>query len=194
MESEKEKMVFPPPPDYYQEFTTPDKYDPPKLSILNKFDRFTTFGNEFSTKELNVSYNPVNISDKMKKFKMSNLDFFNEIQNKDSLNINCDNFTFNVIEELEKEIKYLKTRYKRLLQDMNENIKKAPSKIEVIGVCIQKINFYLIALRRKAILKKAIDFYNKGIDDCVETSTKIDEGIKNLTKYIEENLKNFKNN
>ena len=192
MESEKEKMVFPPPPDCYREFDTPNKYSPPKLSILNKFDRFKVFGNEFTTKDLNISFNPVNMSDKMKKFKMSNKDFFFKIQNKDSLNLNADNFNFNIIEELEKEIHYLKSRYKRLLQDINENINKAPSKMEVIAVCIQKINFYLIALRRKAVLKRAIDFYKKGIEDCEETSKKVDEGIKNFTKYVEENIQEFK--
>ena len=193
MESEKEKLVFPPPPDYYKEFTTPDKYSPPNLSVLNKLDKFTTFGNEYSTRDINISYNPVDIKYISKKIakvsKMSNNEFFDEIQKKDSSNINCDNF--NVIEELEKEIEFLRGRYKRLLTDITTNIEKAPKKMNLIAVCLQKINFYLISLRRKAILQKTIDFYNKEIEGCEETSNKVDEGIKNFRDYLEQGLEEF---
>ena len=193
MENEKEKLLFPPPPDYYKEFIIHEQYAPPKLSSLNKIDKFTTFGNEYSTKDINISYNPVNIKDINKKLvqtsNMSNNEFFRDIQNKE-LNINCDNF--DVIEELKKEILFLKARYKRLLTDISQNINKAPNKIKLIGVCIQKINFYLIALRKKAVLQKTIDFYNKGIDDCEETSKQVDEGIKNFRNYLEEGLEEFK--
>ena len=194
MENEKEKLEFPPPPDYYKEFTSPDKYSPPKLSTLNKLDKFITFGNVYSTKDLNISYNPVDISGIGKKLaqstKMSNYEFFKEIKNKSSSNINCDNI--NIIEELQKEIEFLRERYKLLLNDIAENINKAPNKLKLIGVCIQKINFYLIALRRKAILQKTIKFYNDAIDDSEETSKKVDEGINNFRNYLKEGLEKLK--
>ena len=193
MESEKEKLSFPPPPDYYKEFTNPNKYSPPKLSILNKLDKFPTFENVYSVKDINISYNPVNISNIGKKLakaeNMSNNKFFREIegQNKDSTNINCDKF--NIIEELEKEILFLRKEYKQLLSDISKDIKK--TKVQLIGVSIQKINFYIIALRRKAILQKTIDFFNKEINDCEETSKKVDEGIKNFYNYLDENYEKF---
>ena len=193
MESEKEKLSFPPPPDYYKEFTTPNKYLPPKLSSLNKLDKFTTFGNVYNVKDINISYNPVNIGNIGKKLakaeNMSNNKFFREIEglNKDSSNINCDKF--NIIEELEKEILFLRKEYKQLLSDITKDINK--TKVKLIGVSIQKINFYIIALRRKAILQRTIDFFNKEINDCEETSKKVDEGIKNFYNYLDENLEEF---
>ena len=192
MENEKEKLVYPPPPDYYKEFTSPDKYSPPQLSALNQLDTFITFGNTYSTQDLNISYNPVEISTISKKMGksegMSNNKFFREIENKDTLNINCDNF--NVIEELEKEIIFLRKQYKKLLSDISDDITK--SQIKLIGISIQKINFYLISLRRKSILQKTIDFYNKEIDDCEQTSNKAEEGLKKFYNYLEENLEEFK--
>ena len=192
MENEKEKLVYPPPPDYYKEFTSPDKYSPPQLSALNQLDTFITFGNIYSTQDLNISYNPVEISTISKKMGksegMSNNKFFREIENKDTLNINCDNF--NVIEELEKEIIFLRKQYKKLLSNISDDITK--SQIKLIGISIQKINFYLISLRRKSILQKTIDFYNKEIDDCEQTSNKAEEGLKKFYNYLEENLEEFK--
>ena len=192
MENEKEKLVYPPPPDYYKEFTSPDKYSPPQLSALNQLDTFITFGNTYSTQDLNISYNPVEISTISKKMGksegMSNNKFFREIENKDTLNINCDNF--NVIEELEKEIIFLRKQYKKLLSNISDDITK--SQIKLIGISIQKINFYLISLRRKSILQKTIDFYNKEIDDCEQTSNKAEEGLKKFYNYLEENLEEFK--
>ena len=191
MESEKEKMSFPPPPDYYKELTSPDKFLPPKLSILEKLDKITVFENIYSTKDINISYNPVNINTISKKLakeaEMSNNKFFRNIQNKDSLSINCE--SFNVIEQLEKEIIFLRSQYKKLLSDISKDINNAHTKL--IAISLQKIHFYLIALRRKSILQKTIDFYNNQIKDCEETSEKAEEGIKNFYNYLNENLEKF---
>ena len=191
MESEKEKMSFPPPPDYYKEFTSPDKFLPPKLSILEKLDKITVFENIYNTKDINISYNPVNINTISKKLakeaEMSNNKFFRNIQNKDSLSINCE--SFNVIEQLEKEIIFLRSQYKKLLSDISKDINNAHTKL--IAISLQKIHFYLIALRRKSILQKTIDFYNNQIKDCEETSEKAEEGIKNFYNYLNENLEKF---
>ena len=67
MESDKQKQKFPPPPDYFKDFTTPDKYSPPKLSILNKMEKLIIFGSESKTDKINISYNPLNVDDVGKK-------------------------------------------------------------------------------------------------------------------------------
>ena len=56
MESDKQKQEYPPPPDYFKEFTSPNKYSPPKLSYLDKMDKLMTFGSEYSTQKINNKF------------------------------------------------------------------------------------------------------------------------------------------
>ena len=188
---ENNEKIFPPPPEYYKEFTSPNKYEPPKLSLL-KIDEFVSFGNKYYMNELNISYNPVNIKDIKQKLskETTNNQFFNKIQNSNPLNINCEHL--NVIESLEKEIIFLRTSYKNLLQGISNNINFGPNRVQLIGLSLQKIHFYLIALRKKAILQRTINFYLKGIQDCEETSKQVDEAKKDLRNYLEEGLRQFK--
>ena len=191
MESDKEKQIFPPPPDYFKEFTSPNKYSPPKLSYINKMDKLITFGSEYATKEMNISYNPINIDtvgDKLlKASKARNVDLFRSIKNDIDKSLSSDSFK-NLIDEIEKEIYFLKSRYEKILEDIGKDIKKAGNrnKIALIGLTLQKINFYLIALRRKAVLKKTIDFYEKEIQDCEKTSNNVENNIKNFRIYLED--------
>ena len=203
MESDKQKQKYPPPPDYFKEFTSPNIYSPPKISCLNKLDKLIIFGSEYSTKKINISYNPVNVPnisnvkdnmDKLlKESKARNIELFRNIKKESDVNINSDNMKLNIIEELEKEIIFLKKRYERLLEDISKNINKAgnKNKMTLIGITMQKINFYLIALRRKAILKKTIDSYEKQIEDCKKTSETFENNKKNFRKYLEEESKNL---
>ena len=189
METDKEKQQYPPPPDYFKEFTTPDKYLPPKLSSLERIDKFITFGCEYSTKKLNISYNPVNLqsvgSKLLKASKTRNREKFQSLEKKSELEIDIDSLNLNIIDELEKEIIFLRSRYKQMLIDITKNIYKAKDKTSLIGLTIQKINFYLIALRRKAILKKTIDFYNNEIKDCEKTIETVVNNIDNFRKFLE---------
>ena len=195
MESDKQKQEYPPPPDYFKEFTSPNKYSPPKLSYLDKMDKLITFGSEYSTKLMNISYNPINVQNVgeklLKESKSRNVELFKAIRNESDININSDNYKLNIIDEIEKEILFLKKRYERILEDITKNINKAGNrnKIALIGFTLQKINFYLIALRRRAILKKTIDFYNKQIQDCEKTIETADNNIKNFRKYLIEESK-----
>ena len=197
MESDKQKQEYPPPPDYFKEFTSPNKYSPPKLSYLDKMDKLITFGSEYSTKLMNISYNPINVQNVgeklLKESKSRNVELFKAIRNESDININSDNYILNIIDEIEKEILFLKKRYERILEDITKNINKAGNrnKIALIGFTLQKINFYLIALRRKAILKKTIDFYTKEIEDCKKTCEKVEINKKNFRKYLEEESKNL---
>ena len=195
MESDKEKQIFPPPPDYFKEFTSPDKYLPPKLSAINKINKLIVFGSEYKINEMNISYNPLNIQNVGKKLieqaKPPNIDIFQKIKIDSDTDINSDELKLNLIDALESEIIFLKKRYERVIEDITKNINKAgnKNKIALIGLTLQKITFYLIALRRKAILQKTIDFYTKEIQDCQNTKENVENNIKNFTKYLEEERK-----
>ena len=199
MESDKQKQKFPPPPDYFKDFTTPDKYSPPKLSILNKMEKLITFGSESKTDKINISYNPLNVDDVGKKLleqaKPPNIEKFKNLKIDGDTEINSDQLNLNIVDEIENEILFLRKRYERILEDIIKNVGKAGNrnKIALIGLTFQKINFYLIALRRKAILKKTIDFYKKEIEDCKKTSENVDNNLKNFRKYLDEDIKNYPN-
>ena len=193
---DKEKLLFPPPPDYYKEFSTPNKYDPPNISCLEKLDTFSSFGNQYNLKEINISYNPVEISilknlnqNYLKKVKLSNNEFFESIQNKVS-DINCDNF--NIVDELEKEIKFLKDRYKCLLSAITRNVQRAELHNCLIKLSLQKINFYLAALRKKSVIQKTIDYFNKDAENNDKVSEQINNGLINFRDYLKEGLEEFK--
>ena len=192
MESDKIKQQYPPPPDYFKEFTSPNKYFPPKLSCLDKMDKLIIFGSEYSTKEMNISYNPTNVDnvgDKLlKESKARNIMLFKNLKGESDISINSDDLQLNIIDEIGNEITFLKKRYERILEDLTKNVNKAgnTNKLALIGLTLQKINFYLIALRRKAVLKKTIEFYENEIQDCQKTSENIKNNINNFKKYIED--------
>ena len=192
MESDKIKQQYPPPPDYFKEFTSPNKYLPPKLSCLGKMDKLIIFGSEYSTKEMNISYNPTNVDnvgDKLlKESKARNIMLFKNLKGESDISINSDDLQLNIIDEIGNEITFLKKRYERILEDLTKNVNKAgnTNKLALIGLTLQKINFYLIALRRKAVLKKTIEFYENEIQDCQKTSENIKNNINNFKKYIED--------
>ena len=195
MESDKMKQEYPPPPDYFKEFTSPNKYLPPKLSSINKMDKLLVFGSESKIKDINISFNPVNVQNigekLIKQAKPENIELFKNLKYDSDTEISLAIQKLNIVDEIEKEIIFLKKRYERVLEDITKNINKAGnvSKIALIGMTLQKINFYLIALRRRAILKKTIDFYNKQIRDCEKTIETADNNIKNFRKYLIEESK-----
>ena len=195
MESEKMKQEYPPPPEYFKEFTSPNKYLPPKLSSIKQMNQLVVFGSENNINELNISYNTINsqnIGDKLlKQAKPPNIELFKNLKFDSENDINKAIQKLNIIDEIENEIIFLRKRYERVLEDITKNINKAGnlSKITLIGMTLQKINFYLIVLRRKAILKKTIDFYKKQIQDCEDTKDKVDNNIRDFRKYLEEEIK-----
>ena len=195
MESDKMKQEYPPPPDYFKEFTSPNKYLPPKLSSINKMDKLLVFGSESKIKDINISFNPVNVQNigekLIKQAKPENIELFKNLKYDSDTEISLAIQKLNIVDEIEKEIIFLKKRYERVLEDITKNINKAGnvSKIALIGMTLQKINFYLIALRRRAILKKTIDFYNEQIQDCEKTIETADNNIKNFRKYLIEESK-----
>ena len=118
MESDKQKQKFPPPPDYFKEFTTPDKYSPPKLYILNKMEKLIIFGSESKTDKINISYNPLNVDDVGKKLleqaKPPNIEKFKNLKIDGDTEINSDQLNLNIVDEIENEILFLRKRYERI--------------------------------------------------------------------------------
>ena len=49
----------------------------------------------------------------------------------------------------------------------------------------------MISLRRKAVLKKTIDFYNNEIKNCEKTTETAENNIKNFRKLLEDEIKEF---
>ena len=188
MESDKNKQEYPPPPDYFKEFTSPNKYLPPKLSSIQKMNKLVVFGSEYSINDINISYNPINVKNVGEKLikasKPPNIELFQNLKFDSDEDINLAIQKLNIIDEIENEIKFLRKRYERVLEDIATNVNKAGNlnKITLIGMTLQKINFYLIALRRKAILKKTIDFYSKQIKDCEDTKDKVDNNRRDFRK------------
>ena len=84
MESDKMKQEYPPPPDYFKEFTSPNKYLPPKLSSINKMDKLLVFGSESIIKDINISFNPVNVQNigekLIKQAKPENIELFKNLK------------------------------------------------------------------------------------------------------------------
>lgn len=191
---------FPKPPEYYKEFKSPDSFQPPNLNYLNKINCFQTFGHNYKLNDLNISFNPVEINclKKLSKKKLENVtmynnNFFEEISDKKiSLNnVNCD--SFNIVEELENEIKFLRERYKCLLNDICKGIDKYNFNCTLIKLSIQKINFYLIALRKKSAIKQTIDYFEKQIQDNNQVTRQISTNIQNCKDSIEAKLNELKN-
>ena len=158
-------------------------------------DKLLVFGSESIIKDINISFNPVNVQNigekLIKQAKPENIELFKNLKYDSDTEISLAIQKLNIVDEIEKEIIFLKKRYERVLEDITKNINKAGnvSKIALIGMTLQKINFYLIALRRRAILKKTIDFYNKQIQDCEKTIETADNNIKNFRKYLIEESK-----
>ena len=158
-------------------------------------NKLVVFGSEYSINDINISFNPINVKNVGEKLikasKPPNIELFQNLKFDSDEDINLAIQKLNIIDEIENEIKFLRKRYERVLEDIATNVNKAGNlnKITLIGMTLQKINFYLIALRRKAILKKTIDFYSKQIKDCEDTKDKVDNNIRDFRKYLEEEIK-----
>jgi len=183
---------FPFPPKYYKEFDTEFKYKSPDFRIIQKLDKFKTFGIEYnnSNKQIDnilftidnsyvTKFPKFNEYIKKEKITIPNKNYFKNLNIIDNLNNNNIN-QINAINELEKEIKFLKERYKKMIENISKNIEYSQYESILIKMSYQKIFFYLRLLKKKQILNETIKYFNKEI----EKNTKIE-------KQLEENLNNF---
>ena len=183
---------FPFPPKYYKEFDTEFKYKSPDLRILQKLDKFKTFGTEYNNNNKQIDNFLFTIDNsfiakfpkfkdyiKNKKITIPNENYFKNLNSID--NLNNDNVNqINAINELEKEINFLKERYKSMIENISKNIEYSQYESNLIKMSYQKIFFYLRLLKKKQILNETIKYFHKEI-----------EKNEKIEKQLKENLNNF---
>lgn len=175
-ESKNTTAKFPPPPKHYKLFETPNSISPPSTSTLNKLTSFKTFGVEYKIKDVNNFFNQVEVhqlletipQDYLNTLSISNQLFFqnlndNIVANQNFLKINSDDLNFNIIKELENEIRFVKERYKSLLVNVTKRIDYCQYDSNLIKLSFQKIFFYLSLLKKKKILNDITAYFDNEI-------------------------------
>ena len=193
---------FPFPPKYYKEFDTEFKYKSPDLRILQKLDKFKTFGTEFNNNKQidNFLFTIDNSFLRKPKFKeyVKNINIPNEnyFKNLNSIdNLNSDNINqINAINELEKEIKFLKERYKIMIENISKNIEYSQYESNLIKMSYQKIFFYLRLLKKKQILNETIKYFHKEIEKNEKIEKQLKENLNNFHLILKNTLNEVNNN
>ena len=207
MEKDKEDRTtarFPPPPTYYKKFTSPSAMFPPNYSFISKLNSYRTFGTEYKIKDVNNFFNPVEIQmlqrlpkEKVDEITISNLRFFQIVnasiqdptQNYIKINQN-----FNLIKELEAEIKFLKERYKKLINNFSKSIPDCEFESCLIKLSFQKIFFYLSMLKKKKILKDMIDYFKNEISQNEILASQLTQNVTNFQNILIEGVNSIKQN
>ena len=194
---------FPFPPKYYKEFDTEFKYKSPDLRILQKLDKFKTFGIEFNNNNKQIDNFLFTIDNSflrkpkfkeyVKNIKIPNENYFKNLNSID--NLNSDNINqINAINELEKEIKFLKERYKIMIENISKNIEYSYFESNLIKMSYQKIFFYLRLLKKKQILNETIKYFHKEIEKNEKIEKQLKENLNNFHLILKNTLTEINNN
>ena len=197
---------FPFPPKYYKEFDTEFKYKSPDLRILQKLDKFKTFGTEYNNNNKQIDNFLFTIDNsfiakfpkfkdyiKNKKITIPNENYFKNLNSID--NLNNDNVNqINAINELEKEINFLKERYKIMIENISKNIEYSYFESNLIKMSYQKIFFYLRLLKKKQILNETIKYFNKEIEKNEKIEKQLKENLNNFHLILKNTLTEINNN
>ena len=195
---------FPFPPKYYKEFDTEFKYKSPDLRILQKLDKFKTFGTEYNNNNKQIDNFLFTIDNSfiakfpkfkeyIKNIKIPNENYFKNLNSID--NLNNDNVNqINAINELEKEIKFLKERYKIMIENISKNIEYSQYESNLIKMSYQKIFFYLRLLKKKQILNETIKYFHKEIEKNEKIEKQLKENLNNFHLILKNTLNEVNNN
>ena len=197
---------FPFPPKYYKEFDTEFKYKSPDLRILQKLDKFKTFGTEYNNNNKQIDNFLFTIDNsfiakfpkfkdyiKNKKITIPNENYFKNLNSID--NLNNDNVNqINAINELEKEINFLKERYKNMIENISKNIEYSQYESNLIKMSYQKIFFYLRLLKKKQILNETIKYFHKEIEKNEKIEKQLKENLNNFHLILKNTLNEVNNN
>ena len=194
---------FPFPPKYYKEFDTEFKYKSPDLRILQKLDKFKTFGIEYNNNNKQIDNFLFTIDNSflrkpkfkeyIKNINIPNENYFKNLNNID--NLNSDNINqINAINELEKEIKFLKERYKIMIENISKNIEYSYFESNLIKMSYQKIFFYLRLLKKKQILNETIKYFHKEIEKNEKIEKQLKENLNNFHLILKNTLTEINNN
>ena len=197
---------FPFPPKYYKEFDTEFKYKSPDLRILQKLDKFKTFGTEYNNNNKQIDNFLFTIDNsfiakfpkfkdyiKNKKITIPNENYFKNLNSID--NLNNDNVNqINAINELEKEINFLKERYKIMIENISKNIEYSQYESNLIKMSYQKIFFYLRLLKKKQILNETIKYFHKEIEKNEKIEKQLKENLNNFHLILKNTLNEVNNN
>ena len=197
---------FPFPPKYYKEFDTEFKYKSPDFRIIQKLDKFKTFGIEYnnSNKQIDnilftidnsyvTKFPKFNEYIKKEKITIPNKNYFKNLNIIDNLNNNNIN-QINAINELEKEIKFLKERYKIMIENISKNIEYSYFESNLIKMSYQKIFFYLRLLKKKQILNETIKYFHKEIEKNEKIEKQLKENLNNFHLILKNTLTEINNN
>ena len=162
---------------YFTKTITPEKM----IEMYNKLD----------IKLNNVDIDLINnIPNYTEKAGFINSKFFKEIK---ALNpyqklSQLKNLNLDPISELEKEVAFLKGRYKSLITNLTTDIMGANKDIILIRLTFQKVFFYLNVLHSKEKKVKMIRFLNDEIDRNDQVIKQIEENKKNFLSFVEKEL------
>ena len=110
-------------------------------------------------------------------------------------NLNNDNVNqINAINELEKEINFLKERYKIMIENISKNIEYSQYESNLIKMSYQKIFFYLRLLKKKQILNETIKYFHKEIEKNEKIEKQLKENLNNFHLILKNTLNEVNNN
>lgn len=192
--------LFPAPPKFYTNFVKEDSMAPPDLTFVEKMSSFMTFGKEYKTNEKNAFTSPIDFNlirqyegqagNLLKNKPIPNGNIFQPgMTNLDSLLV--ENLNVDIFDAIEKEIKFLKTTYKELLDQITK-LENFEMNSCLIKFSLQKIYFFISLLKKKKIYIEIISYFRKEIENNTEIENTLGKNLEKCQNELQEGLRRIK--